>query len=91
MGQKHDAPKRLRRLRKERGLSIRATAAELNTSHPSISDWEHGKKVPSKPYREAIERWSKGLILEAAWPLHEREREAIAKAASVEPFKSTGT
>ncbi len=37
---------RLRRLRKERGLSLGEIAAQLGVSKPTVWAWEHGKSRP---------------------------------------------
>lgn len=41
---------RLRDLREEKGLSIKALANELKVSHSTIIRWENGQQVPNIDY-----------------------------------------
>lgn len=84
------AGRRLRALRKAKGLSARAAAAVLGITHPALLNYEDGK-VPEEPYRKAIEERTKdwpgpagqpgGPVLASEWGLTRRERTAEARLA----------
>lgn len=77
---------RLREFRTALGISLREAARQLNVAHPVLKDWEDGVQTPVRPYRDAIEVWTKGAIKSSSWPVSERERDVSDRAAAVRPF-----
>lgn len=75
----------MKAFREERGISLREAARQLHVKHPALKDWEDGRKLPSPPYRDAIEVWTEGLIKAGEWPLTKQESEAVKNTALVRP------
>lgn len=75
----------LREHRLRLGLSVRAAARALGVSHVTYRNWELKRLPPSAPFRHAIEVWTRGVVLESAWPLSEREKTTLLKVGRVRP------
>ncbi len=77
----------LRRLRRERGLSMRDMAGPLHLSaHSAIADFESGHRLPANDILSAYERHF-GL---AAGSLRELRRRALAERAAAEAARVAG-
>lgn len=88
MSTRKDGPRRLRRFREERRISLREAAIALGgVSHVSVLAWELCKSTPSHEMRIAIERWTGGEVRADSWPLAKRERQISGRAADVKPFE----
>lgn len=85
------AGKRLRAHRVRLGLGLRAAAEQLHVSHPTLRDWEEEEQIPSPPYRDAIEIWTRGDVKADSWPVSDREKETAKNASLVKPARPTGT
>ena len=86
-----DGNVRLKKHREKLGLSARKAAGQLHVTHVAYLDWESGSRVPSPPFRTAIERWSGGTVPESSWPIGERERRLASKADAVVTGTPAGT
>lgn len=88
-----DFPARLRRLRKERGLSLSEIAASLGVSKPTVWAWEHGKARPvdrrMTALAEVLGVTAGGLepMPSSAPEVLGRSRQQIAEAYGVEPIR----
>lgn len=84
---------RLRRLRKERGLSLADIADRLGVSKPTVWAWEHGKARPVErrlaALAESLGVTPGGLEPAASGPVEavEAGRRQIAEAYGVEPAR----
>lgn len=52
---------RLRRLRKQKGLTLKEVATEIGVPYTTYRDWEYGKAVQGEPYLKICDALSVGL------------------------------
>lgn len=50
-----------------RGIPQAEAARVLGVSPPAFHAWVHGRKTPSHPHRDAIQRWTGGAVMALQW------------------------
>lgn len=54
--QKKSVPLKLKRIREQKGYTLRELASEIGVNFSLISYWEHGKKKPKRANRMKLEK-----------------------------------
>jgi len=52
----------LRKWRKSKGLTLEAAAAKVGTSRHVWSDWERGRRTPSKEFMPRVRELTGGIV-----------------------------
>lgn len=83
-----EGPARLALWLEEREIPQRELARVMDVTPTSVCEWLAARKVPTEPFRQAIERWTSGGVPAASWATAD-ELELAQWLACVEPWRGS--